>query len=231
MHESGVMLLSLVQSTSSLFFFYRCWWFPAFIRPSLMTVSTAARDTFLWAPSPKGIGSDGRHSSHSRLLPVNTGWVFKVVSDRTFSRNSALTHPASHLACCRSGSLFVFDVPLWMQIFSNSGLEAEAGASHVHAPLPRPLDTVFWFVVLCNRFSRVGGVKNNTGENILLCPFPFLFATPRVKWVRSHVGTFLKNTVFTRSILVTNTRHTREAYPPWSGRKRLTCTCNNRAME
>lgn len=42
-------------------------------------------------------------------------------------------------------------------------------------------------------------------------------STPFLKGVRSHVGTFHENALFSCSILVTNTRHTLEAYPPWLG--------------
>lgn len=205
MHESGVTLLSLVQSTSSHLSQHLS------VRDDGLNGSP--RHLFMSAIT-QGIGSDGRHSSHSRLLPVNTGWVFKVVSDRTFS-NSALTHPASHLAAVGLGSLFVFDVPLWMQIFSNNGWTAEAGASHMHAPSPSPRHCfgLLFYVIA----SPESGGKKTTQEKISSCVFSVSIRTPRVKWVRSHVGTFLKNTVFTCSILVTNTRHTREAYPPWSG--------------
>lgn len=160
----------------------------------------------------QGIGSDGRHSSHSHLLPVNTGWVFKVVSDRTFS-NSALTHPTSHLAAVRLGrssSLMCHSECKSSQTTAG----AEAGASHMPAPSPSPRHCFgLLFYVIASPES--GG--KTTQEKISSCVFSVFIRTPHVKRVRSHVGTFLKNTVFTCSILVTNTRHTREAYPPWSG--------------
>lgn len=224
MHESGVTLLSLVQSTSSHSSQHLS------VRDDGLNGSP--RHLFMSAIT-QGIGSDGRHSSHSRLLPVNTGWVFKVVSDRTFS-NSALTHPASHLAAVGLGSLFVFDVPLWMQIFSNNGWTAEAGASHMHAPSPSPRHCFgLLFYVIASPES--GGGKNNTGENILLCLFRFYSHPSRKMSTITCWHIPQKHGLYVL--------HLSDKYPayPWSlstlvgngrsGRKRLTCTCNNRAME
>lgn len=48
---------------------------------SMITVSMAGQDTFFMSSLHPGTNSDSRHSSHSCFLPVNTSWVFKVVSD------------------------------------------------------------------------------------------------------------------------------------------------------
>lgn len=110
-----------------------------------------------------------------------------------------------------------------MQIFSNDGWSG--GRCEPHAP-PRPSPipvTSTLFVVLCNRFSRVGGKKKKTTQekmSFCLCKcelFHLHAIRPSRKMSTITCWHIPQNTAFTCSILVTNTRHTREAYPPWSG--------------
>lgn len=58
----------------------------------------------LWAPFIRGTNSDGRHSSHSCSLPVNTSWCSKwhLIPAPTFS-NSSLTHLMISSVHCLSG--------------------------------------------------------------------------------------------------------------------------------
>lgn len=202
----------------------------------MVTVWTAARDTFLWAPSPEALA---QMADIPRIPPPPTskhrlGVQSGVWSD--FLSNSALTHPASHLAALGWSG---FALRLWCATLNANLLKQRpdrGGRCEPHArPLPIP-STLFWFVVLCNRFSRVGGGGETTQEKISSCVFSVFYSHPSRKM--STITCWHIPQKHGLSVL-----HLSDKYPayPWSlstlvgngrsGRKRLTCTCNNRAME
>lgn len=160
----------IISPVYFLFFLYRCWLFPAFIRPWWRFQRQPETpfyerhhprhwlrwQTFLAFPPPT--------SKHR--LGVQSG----VWSDFLQQRPDASSEWSG---CCWSG----FALRLWCATLNANLLKQRldrGGRFEPHArPLPIP-SALFWFVVLCNRFSRVGGREgNNTGENILLCLFRF----------------------------------------------------------